>query len=364
MAAVELRHVSKIFGSKTTVDDISLTLPDGQLTVLVGPSGCGKTTTLRMIAGLEAVSHGSIHFDGEDVTGGEPRTRDVSMVFQNYALYPHLTVQDNLAFPVLARGGKRADAIRRAREAAEMLGLTELLQRKPGQLSGGQQQRVAIGRAVVREPRVFLFDEPLSNLDARLRVEMRSEILRLQRQLGVTAVYVTHDQEEAMTMSDSMVVMDGGTIAQQGSPREVYAAPATTFVAGFVGSPRMNLIAGRVVGGVFESRWGRVPMGAADQEGSLGVRPELVRLVGADHNESSRARNDPGAGAGAAARVELVELLGPRAIVSLNADGERLIAVVEARDLSGIHEGSLVDVDFASAGLHFFEAGGQRLLTT
>lgn len=167
-----------------------------------------------------------------------------------------------------------------------------------------------------------------------------------------------------MTMSDSMVVMDGGTIAQQGSPREVYAAPATTFVAGFVGSPRMNLIAGRVVGGVFESRWGRVPVGAADQEGSLGVRPELVRLVGADRNESSRARNDPGAGAGAAARVELVELLGPRAIVSLNADGERLTAVVEARDLSGIHEESLVEVDFASAGLHFFEAGGQRLLTT
>ena len=364
MAVVELRHVSKIFGSKTTVDDISLTLPDGQLTVLVGPSGCGKTTTLRMIAGLEAVSQGSIHFDGEDVTGGEPRARDVSMVFQNYALYPHLTVQDNLAFPVLARGGKRADAIRRAHEAAEMLGLTELLERKPGQLSGGQQQRVAIGRAVVRQPRVFLFDEPLSNLDARLRVEMRSEILRLQRQLGVTAVYVTHDQEEAMTMSDSMVVMDGGTIAQQGSPREVYAAPATTFVAGFVGSPRMNLIRGRVVGGVFESRWGRVPVGVADQDGFLGVRPELVRLLAVDRSESSPASHDLRAGRGSAVRVELVELLGPRAIISLDADGERLTAVVEARDLSGIQEGSLVNVDLGSAGLHFFEVGGQRLLTT
>ena len=352
MATVELRHVTKSFGTKTTVHDVNLTLPDGQLTVLVGPSGCGKTTTLRMLAGLEEVTGGSIIFDDEDVTASEPRQRDVSMVFQNYALYPHLTVLENVAFPIIARGGKRSEAIRRAKEASELLGLTDLLDRKPSQLSGGQQQRVAIGRAIVRRPRVFLFDEPLSNLDARLRVEMRSEILRLQRRLGVTAVYVTHDQEEAMTMSDKMVVMQGGTIAQEGPPHEVYAAPETTFVASFVGSPRMNLIDGNVTSGVFESPWGKVLVDAPDQACVLGVRPELVVL------------GSPGA-PGAPARIELIEQLGPRAIVSLTSERGRLTSVVEGSALNGAKEGDDVTVSFRPDGLHLFEAATrQRLLTT
>jgi multiple sugar transport system ATP-binding protein len=248
---VRLEKVVKKYGDVGAVHGIDLELQDGKFTVLVGPSGCGKTTTLRMIAGLESVTDGRIFIGDLDVTDLEPKDRDVSMVFQNYALYPHLTVADNIAFPLMARGAKRADVQERIDEVAKALEITQLLGRKPKELSGGQQQRVAIGRAIIRQPKVFLFDEPLSNLDAKLRVEMRTELLRLQRQLGTTAVYVTHDQEEAMTLSDVMVVMRDGVICQQGRPVDVYEYPVDTFVASFVGSPRMNLIKGVTENGTF-----------------------------------------------------------------------------------------------------------------
>ena len=242
MTAVELEGISKSFGGAPVVDDLSLTLPDGSLTVLVGPSGCGKSTTLRILAGLEDADAGTVRIGDRDVTRAAPRERDIAMVFQNYALYPHLSVQRNIEFPLRNAGVGRSDAAERARRAAERVGITALLDRKPRQLSGGQQQRVAIARALVRTPSVFLFDEPLSNLDAKLRVELRSEIRRLQQELGITALYVTHDQEEAMTIADQLVVLDAGRIAQRGTPEELYRRPSNTFVAGFIGSPSANLI--------------------------------------------------------------------------------------------------------------------------
>ncbi|MBJ7383314.1 MAG: ABC transporter ATP-binding protein, partial [Mycolicibacterium sp.] len=249
MATVHFSGVTKSYGSTSVVDDLNLELPDGSFTVLVGPSGCGKSTSLRMLAGLESVTSGSITIDGRDVTHLQPRERDVAMVFQNYALYPHLTVRENIAFPLRASKTPRAEAIARADEVGESLGLGKLMARKPKDLSGGQQQRVAIGRAIIRQPSVFLFDEPLSNLDAKLRVETRTELLQIQRKLGITSLYVTHDQEEAMTLSDRMVVMRDGRAAQVGTPLEVYGAPVDSFVASFVGSPKMNLVDGEIADG-------------------------------------------------------------------------------------------------------------------
>lgn len=350
MTAVRLEKVVKKYGDVGAVHGIDLELQDGKFTVLVGPSGCGKTTTLRMIAGLETVTDGRIFIGDLDVTDLEPKDRDVSMVFQNYALYPHLTVADNIAFPLMARGAKRVDVQRRIDEVAAALEITPLLGRKPKELSGGQQQRVAIGRAIIRQPKVFLFDEPLSNLDAKLRVEMRTELLRLQRQLGTTAVYVTHDQEEAMTLSDVMVVMRDGVICQQGRPVEVYEKPVDTFVAGFVGSPRMNLIKGVIVHGVFTFAGGlRIPIDS-DYSGevTLGIRPEDVILnVAGDE--------------GFAGVVEIIELLGPRAIVALKTRTTSLTAVVEASGLSGITEGAEVRVRFRESKLHLFGSDGRRL---
>jgi multiple sugar transport system ATP-binding protein len=350
VTAVRLEKVVKKYGDIGAVHGIDLELQDGKFTVLVGPSGCGKTTTLRMIAGLETVTDGRIFIGDIDVTNLEPKDRDVSMVFQNYALYPHLSVADNIAFPLMARGAKRADVQDRINEVAEALEITPLLGRKPKELSGGQQQRVAIGRAIVRQPKVFLFDEPLSNLDAKLRVEMRTELLRLQRQLGTTAVYVTHDQEEAMTLSDVMVVMRNGVICQQGKPVEVYEKPVDTFVAGFVGSPRMNLIKGVMDNGAFTFVGGlRIPVSSGHiGEVTLGIRPEDVILsVSADE--------------GFAGVVEIIELLGPRAIVSLKARSTSLTAVVEAAGLSGIMEGAAVQVRFRESKLHLFGADGLRI---
>lgn len=350
MTAVRLKKVVKKYGDVGAVHGIDLELQDGKFTVLVGPSGCGKTTTLRMIAGLETVTDGHIFIGDLDVTDLEPKDRDVSMVFQNYALYPHLTVAENIAFPLMARGAKRADIQGRIDEVAAALEITPLLGRKPKELSGGQQQRVAIGRAIIRQPKVFLFDEPLSNLDAKLRVEMRTELLRLQRQLGTTAVYVTHDQEEAMTLSDVMVVMRDGVICQQGRPEDVYEHPVDTFVASFVGSPRMNLIKGVIDDGVFTFAGG-VGIEITTShfgETTLGVRPEDVILsVGDDE--------------GFAGVVEIIELLGPRAIVTLKARSTLLTAVVEASGLSGITEGAGVRVRFRESKLHLFGVDGRRL---
>ncbi|WP_297487983.1 ABC transporter ATP-binding protein, partial [Thermococcus sp.] len=250
MAEVQLINVWKVFGGFTAVKDMNLHVKDREFMILLGPSGCGKTTTLRMIAGLEEPTKGRIYIGDRLVADPEkdvfvpPRDRDVAMVFQSYALYPHMSVYDNIAFPLKLRKVPKSEVDKRVREVAEMLGLSELLNRKPRELSGGQRQRVALGRAIVRKPRVFLMDEPLSNLDAKLRVRMRAELKRLQRQLGVTTVYVTHDQVEAMTMGDRIAVINAGQLQQVGSPEEVYHKPANTFVAGFIGSPPMNFLEG------------------------------------------------------------------------------------------------------------------------
>ena len=353
MAIVRFSGVNKSFRSTSVVSDLNLELPDGSFTVLVGPSGCGKSTSLRMLAGLESVTSGTITIGDRDVTNLQPRDRDVAMVFQNYALYPHLSVRENIAFPLRASKEPRANALKRADEVAESLGLAKLLDRKPKALSGGQQQRVAIGRAIIREPSVFLFDEPLSNLDAKLRVETRTELLQIQRRLGITCLYVTHDQEEAMTLSDRMVVMRDGRAAQVGTPIEVFNSPVDTFVAAFVGSPKMNLIAGELSGETctlpsgFALTVGRVKASGAV---TLGVRPDdLVPTVADD----------------ADAMVKLVELLGPRAIVTVDARGTELTCVVEAARLSGIAEGTRVALSARPGAVHVFDAKtGQRLVGT
>ncbi|MCT7371777.1 ABC transporter ATP-binding protein [Mycolicibacterium llatzerense] len=241
MAEIVLDHVTKSYtGGATAVQDLSLTIADGEFLILVGPSGCGKSTTLNMIAGLEDISSGELRIGGERVNEKEPRDRDIAMVFQSYALYPHMTVRQNIAFPLTLAKMPKADIAAKVEETAKILDLTALLDRKPAQLSGGQRQRVAMGRAIVRSPKAFLMDEPLSNLDAKLRVQMRTEIARLQARLGTTTVYVTHDQTEAMTLGDRVVVMSGGVAQQIGTPDELYNQPANLFVAGFIGSPSMN----------------------------------------------------------------------------------------------------------------------------
>jgi len=356
MAEVDLKDVTKRYGGVEAVSGINLRIPDGKFVVLVGPSGCGKTTTLRMIAGLEEVSEGSIRLDERDVTDLEPKDRDVAMVFQNYALYPHMSIYDNIAFGLRARKVPKADMDERVRRAAAMRGIEHLLKRKPRALSGGQQQRVAIGRAMVREPAAFLFDEPLSNLDAKLRVEMRDELLRVHKRLGTTVVYVTHDQEEAMTLSDLMVVMRDGEIVQLGTPYEVYSRPEHEFVGRFVGSPEMNVLEGTAERGVFRSKNVSVPVPAwLSGPVKLGVRPEDVHTSEepAGEGESSEPME---------ARVELVELLGGRAVVSLLLRGGNIKAVVEARVLEGLREGGETRVSFDLNRLHFFDARtGKRL---
>lgn len=259
MTRITFENVSKSFDSVKPLQDVSFTIEPGEFFVLVGPSGCGKSTLLRMIAGLESVTSGTVRFDNEVMNNVEPRQRDVGMVFQNYALYPHLTVFENLAFPLAIRKEPKERINARVREVASMLSLDSMLDRRPKQLSGGQRQRVAVGRAIIRQPRVFLFDEPLSNLDAQLRAHMRTEIRSLQRALGVTTVYVTHDQVEAMTMSDRMAILNDGVLQQVGTPADIYDNPATPFVASFTGSPSMNLI--------------------PHNGKTLGVRPEKLETV-------------------------------------------------------------------------------------
>ncbi|KAE8129573.1 MULTISPECIES: ABC transporter ATP-binding protein [Bifidobacterium] len=251
MAEVVFEHVTRVYpgNDKPSVDDLNLDIKDGEFLVLVGPSGCGKSTTLRMLAGLEEVNKGRILIGGKDVTTMQPKDRDIAMVFQNYALYPHMTVADNMGFALKIAGTPKAEIRKRVEKAAEILDLTEFLDRKPKALSGGQRQRVAMGRAIVREPKVFLMDEPLSNLDAKLRVQTRTQIAALQRQLGVTTLYVTHDQTEALTMGDRIAVIKLGILQQVGAPTELYDTPANVFVAGFIGSPSMNLNTHPVVDG-------------------------------------------------------------------------------------------------------------------
>ncbi|MHB1289952.1 ABC transporter ATP-binding protein [Georgenia sp.] len=348
MAIVRFEKVSKAFGATKVVKELDLELPDGSFTVLVGPSGCGKTTSLRMLAGLESVSSGEIYIGERRVTTLDPKERNAAMVFQNYALYPHLNVHENIAFPLRATKVPKAEALRRAEEVAGPLGLQSLLHRKPKDLSGGQQQRVAIGRAIIRQPSVFLFDEPLSNLDAKLRVETRTELLQLQRQLGITSLYVTHDQEEAMTLSDRMVVMKDGEIAQAGAPHDVYAQPANTFVAAFVGSPKMNLLEGTLDAGTFRRGAVQLMIEAHHQgEVTLGVRPDDLVLTPAVDGQ---------------AKVMLIELLGPRAIVTLDVQGAYLTSVVSTAELASMSTGTDVDLSVRHGGAHLFDrSSGRRL---
>jgi multiple sugar transport system ATP-binding protein len=345
MATVSLSGVGKVYPDGTrAVRDLDLEIADGELLVLVGPSGCGKTTTLRMTAGLEEITEGEIRIGGRVVNDLDPRRRDVAMVFQNYALYPHMTVFDNLAFPLLARRLPREEIRGRVEKAASMLALSELLRRKPRALSGGQRQRVAIGRALVREPQLFLMDEPLSNLDARLRTHMRGEIAALQRELGVTTMYVTHDQVEAMTMGTRIALMRRGEIQQHGPPQELFDRPANLFVAAFIGSPTMNLLRGQiereraslicVVGGQRVA----LPDGVAPlldayagNEVAVGIRPEHLGAATATSDGALRFRG----------RIRYSELLGAERLVQIETDALPLTgdALLDADGTAGGSEG-------------------------
>ena len=319
MARVEFEGVTKDFGDGVrAVDNLDLAIDDGEFTVLVGPSGCGKTTALRMTAGLEAISAGTISIDGRVVNDVPSAKRDIAMVFQNYALYPHMSVFENMAFGLQQRRMPKREVEHRVREIAQLLELEPYLSRKPRALSGGQRQRVAMGRAIVRRPSVFLMDEPLSNLDAKLRVQMRAEIRTLQRELGVTTVYVTHDQVEAMTMGDRVAVMRKGVLQQVASPHELYRQPANIFVAGFIGSPAMNLLQGSIDGGAITV--GGWTVGASTRLGgrvAVGVRPEDIQLGGSK---------------GMRARVVHVEDLGAEVIAHLESDAEP-VATDEVREI-------------------------------
>ena len=314
MATLNLENLRKQFGDTEILRGIDLSLRDGEMLVIVGASGCGKSTLLRLVAGLETASSGRILIDDRDVTRVDPSERDIAMVFQNYALYPHMTVFDNMAYGLRIRGTSKARIAELVHEAAALLGIEPLLQRRPRQLSGGQRQRVAMGRAIVRQPKLFLFDEPLSNLDAKLRVQMRAEIRRLQRRLGVTSLYVTHDQVEAMTLGDRLLILHQGRPVQLATPMEVWARPADTYVAGFIGAPAMNFLPAEIEGQTVRLATGdRYALPAPHPAGpvTLGVRPEHVTLV-AD---------------GILLTVELVEPLGSETLVhGRMADGTPMLA--------------------------------------
>ncbi|MEQ8814454.1 MAG: sn-glycerol-3-phosphate ABC transporter ATP-binding protein UgpC [Thalassobaculum sp.] len=349
MAEIELSDVRKSFDAHEVIHGVDLTVADRRFAVVVGPSGCGKSTLLRMVAGLEDVTGGSIRIGGRDVTGVEPKDRNVAMVFQNYALYPHLTVARNIAFGLELRGTPRDEIRRRVARAAGILHLDGLLERKPRQLSGGQRQRVAMGRAIVREPDVFLFDEPLSNLDAKLRVTMRLEIRRLHEELGATSLYVTHDQVEAMTMGDVLVVMNDGHVEQIGAPLEVYERPASTFVASFIGSPPMNFLDAEIAGR--EARFGAGSLAlnghdAPHGRATLGIRPEHLSV-------------DPEAAAFTLS-VRMVEPQGAETIVH-GVAGDSPVVV----RLPGIHRvrpHETLPLAARPEHLHLFDAGhGRRI---
>ena len=321
MANVDLRNVRKSYGTLEVIHGIDMQVADGEFIVIVGPSGCGKSTLLRMVAGLEAITSGEIAIGGRIVNDLEPKDRDIAMVFQNYALYPHMSVFNNMAYGLRIRGLSKADIGERVQRAADILELGPLLARTPRQLSGGQRQRVAMGRAIVREPAVFLFDEPLSNLDAKLRVQMRFEIQKLHRRLSTTSLYVTHDQVEAMTLAQRMIVMNAGRAEQIGSPMEVYENPQTMFVAGFIGSPSMNFMPGKVDGdGRIDLAHGgavrsRQTAAASGRPITVGIRPEHLVPCG----------DDAGALSGP---VDLVEQLGADALVHINRGEGTIIARV------------------------------------
>ncbi|OWV86468.1 ABC transporter ATP-binding protein [Rhizobium sp. R635] len=352
--SVVLQDVRKSYGSLQVVHGIDLTIAEGEFVVFVGPSGCGKSTLLRMIAGLEDVTDGEIEIKGRLVTDLDPSERGIAMVFQSYALYPHMSVRDNLAFGLKMARTSPADIETRVKAASAILKIDHLLDRRPGQLSGGQRQRVAIGRAIVRKPDVFLFDEPLSNLDAELRVSMRIEIARLHRELGNTMIYVTHDQTEAMTLADKIVVLRDGRVEQAGTPREIYEDPANTFVAGFIGSPRMNLLNARWRGkGLVEVAGSRIESGLAWTDGpaasavTLGLRPEHLKVASGQSGSLT-------------ARVDFSEYLGGTQYLYCQlADGQSL--TVEHRSPVSIAAGEEVSLLFEPSDCRLFDEGGKRL---
>jgi ABC-type sugar transport system ATPase subunit len=359
MANVKLVGVRKIYEERgrthVAVHDLDLEIGDGEFVVLVGPSGCGKSTTLRMIAGLESISAGALYIGDRQVNELPPKHRDIAMVFQNYALYPHMTAYENMAFALRLRHLAGAEVDRRVRAAAQVLGIEPLLQRRPRQMSGGERQRVALGRAIVRQPQVFLFDEPLSNLDAKLRVQMRREIARLHRQLGTTMIYVTHDQVEAMTLGDRIAVLSAGHLLQVDTPSALYARPANTFVASFMGTPPMNLIAGRLLAGgpLFEGadglrlaldrRWAGALGDAVERPVILGIRPEEL-LPATDSTDAAAAIDT---------RVELVELLGGEALVHVTHGPVELTARLPAPVPQA---GDAFRLRVPSAAIHLFDA--------
>jgi multiple sugar transport system ATP-binding protein len=356
MASVEIRDVYKAFGRTEVIHGIDVDIADGEFVVLVGPSGCGKSTLLRMIAGLEEITTGEIAIGGQVVNRVPPKERDIAMVFQNYALYPHMKVYDNLAFSLKLRKADPGLVRERVQRAAEILGLVEFLERYPRQLSGGQRQRVAMGRAIVRDPQVFLFDEPLSNLDAKLRVQMRAEIKELHQRLKTTSVYVTHDQIEAMTMADRIVVMHEGIVEQAGTPLDLYDYPRNTFVAGFIGSPAMNFIVGRIRrdngAASVETRDGTrlpLPSGARTEEGReviYGVRPEHLRLA---------ANGD-----GLDAEVTVVEPTGSEILVLAPLGGIEIQALF--RERHDFRPGTPITLKPEVDKIHLFDAAtGRRI---
>jgi sn-glycerol 3-phosphate transport system ATP-binding protein len=336
MPSIQLRSVTKQWGDTKALDGIDLAIEPGSFCVLLGPSGCGKSTTLRIIAGLESASSGQVFVGGRDVTHTPPAQRGIAMVFQNYALFPHLSVADNIGFGLSVRKVEAAEAARRLQATAELLGLAKLLDRKPSQLSGGQQQRVALGRALVAQTKVCLMDEPLSNLDAQLRQEMRQELRELQQRLGLTVVYVTHDQAEAMSMADQVVLLNQGRMEQSAAPRELYAQPATTFAARFIGTPAMNLL--RLDGGRIAGSAVSVPRAGS----TLGIRPEAVAL-----------------GGDVAATVQSLEYLGADLVLRCTLGSEQI--TVRADGTARVAAGEPVGLRWPTEAEHYFDARGCRV---
>ncbi|WP_158814235.1 ABC transporter ATP-binding protein [Methylocapsa sp. S129] len=353
MASVSIKNIRKAYGSVEMIHGINVEIVDGEFVTLVGPSGCGKSTLLRMIAGLEEITSGEIRIENRVVNDVPPKERDIAMVFQNYALYPHMTVADNMAFSLKLKRAPRAEIETMVDRAADILGLRALLDRYPRQLSGGQRQRVAMGRAIVRDPRVFLFDEPLSNLDAKLRVAMRAEIKSLHQRLKTTTIYVTHDQVEAMTMADKIVVLHGGHVEQIGAPLELYDRPANLFVAGFIGSPAMNVLTGKIEGGAkpaFKADNGVVmplmtaPTASEGKPMAYGFRPEHLRI----------------AQDGVPAEVVVVEPTGSETQVMLRLGSSDIVAVF--RDRIAVRPGEIIKIQPDLEAVHLFDGeSGQRL---
>ena len=341
MAEIQLRDLSKRWGDFVGVNKFNLTVADSEFLVLLGPSGCGKTTTMRMVAGLEEASEGDIYIDGKRVNDLEPKDRDVAMVFQSYALYPNMNVYDNIRFPLKMRGADNAGHDEKVRRASAMVELDEFLHRRPAELSGGQRQRVALARAIVREPNVFLMDEPLSNLDAKLRVSTRAQIKNLSHELAVTTIYVTHDQIEAMTLADRVVVMERGVIQQVGTPKEIYEKPANKFVAGFIGNPAMNLVDGRLAKGTFKAEGVEIKgLSAPDGDCTLGFRAEdaVVAKSGGEIN----------------APIYSLELLGDATMVTVRIGGQLVSVRADKNYLAEI--GDKVSISVPKKICHLFDA--------